>query len=400
MARRDCSKEKNLALDEIEELRRLQRLAEQSQRKYFELFNLAPFAYFTMDRNGIILEANDASVYLLGEKNKWRLLSKRFGNYVAMSDQGRWSECRQGVFRSGGRVECELSIQKVSGETIQARMSVMPSETEEGKHRKLWMAVVDITSWKRAEEVLRRDKNTLDRIIKRKTNQLFDSENQLRKAERLSDIGTLAATIAHELRNPLAAIKVAAYNLRKKKMRLLNKSLETIEKKIAESDQIITNLLFYSRIKGPVFQDTNISDLLDEAVNMALQRVSKKRVRLKKEIRDLEGVRIKCDPLQLQEVFNNVLNNAFDAIEEGSGSIILSGKKAENCIEIVVKDNGIGIARETLKRIFDPFFTTKSKGTGLGLTVSKDILEKHGGSLCIKSEKGEGAEVYIKLPIS
>ena len=234
----------------------------------------------------------------------------------------------------------------------------------------------------------------------------FDIENKMNiarlelvQSKRLSDIGALAATVAHELRNPLAAINIAMQNIRRKKQDLpINKHLDSIEKKVVESDQIIGNLLFCSRLKMPHYETVNILSILDECMGTIKKKDGKKKVKFIKKI-DKTNVLIDADPLQMRELFNNILNNAFDAIESKEGIIIIGLEINDTAsLDFSFTDNGIGISEEDLKKIQEPFFTTKAKGTGLGLTVCQQIVTLHNGEFDIKSELGKGTTVTISLP--
>ena len=103
-------------------------------------------------------------------------------------------------------------------------------------------------------------------------------------------------------------------------------------------------------------------------------------------------------PTQIKEVLNNILNNAFDAIPNGNGEVVVTSRDKGNFISIDIKDNGIGIPEGDIERIFDPFFTTKAKGTGLGLSVCKQIIKLHNGTVDINSVVGQGTTVSITLP--
>lgn len=256
----------------------------------------------------------------------------------------------------------------------------------------------DITERKNAEEILKRDKVTFENLVKEKTNELIGARIELEKAKRLSDIGTLSATVAHELRNPLAAIGLAIANVRRKaKDPNLEKHLVNIEKKISESDQIISNLLYYSRLKPPSYEKTDVVHLLEECTEV-IRQGNQKHMAIVKKFGSLQGVLVQADPVQLKEVFANILNNAYDALPENGGRIEILGKEEGTWVQIFVKDNGIGIPESDLEKIFDPFYTTKAKGTGLGLSVCRQIVDFHQGSLRIESQPHKGASVVIRLP--
>ncbi|MDD5258507.1 MAG: ATP-binding protein [bacterium] len=258
--------------------------------------------------------------------------------------------------------------------------------------------VHDITDRKKAEEILTRDKATLEKLIKDRTRELIETQIEMERAKRLSDIGTLASTVAHELRNPLAAINIAVSNVRRKAQNPdIEKSLNNIQKKVIESDQIINNLLFYSRLRPPNYEPANIENLIKECVEVALAHGHKK-ISIKVYTGPVAKLIIDIDPLQIREVITNILNNSVDAVTDGEGRIEVSAEKHANLVRISICDNGIGIDKEHLERVFDPFFTTKAKGTGLGLAVCRQIMTFHGGTVSIESKVGKGTCVILALP--
>lgn len=253
---------------------------------------------------------------------------------------------------------------------------------------------------KKAEEVLKRDKALFEKVAHDRARELIAANIELERAKRLSDIGMLAATVAHELRNPLATIGMAIKNIEKKANNPeLDRHLRNIEKKVAESDQIINNLLFYSRIKPPHHETVHITKVVDECVDMVLSQ-SKKELTIATELTSLMNTTIKADPLQLKEVFCNILNNACDALSENGGKVEISGTDEGDFIKLFVRDNGMGIDQDDLDKVFNPFFTTKAKGTGLGLAVCRQIIDSHGGEVLLNSELGSGTAVALHLPKS
>ncbi len=234
---------------------------------------------------------------------------------------------------------------------------------------------------------------------RRAADALIATKIELERAKRLSDIGTLAATVAHELRNPLAAILMAAENIQRKSKEAaaFDHQFRTIEKKIEESDQIINNLLFYSRLRSPDLKSVKIHDIIQRCVDLA-ENQSAGKVVFTKRFDPVKSALIEADALQMQEVFSNLLNNARDSITDGRGTIEVSALQDRDTVTAKIKDNGVGIEKKNLERIFDPFFSTKAKGTGLGLTVCREIIHMHGGAIGFRSEPGKGTAVEIVLP--
>jgi PAS domain S-box-containing protein len=263
------------------------------------------------------------------------------------------------------------------------QVTTIPFQDEKGR----WLVAevnVDITERKRAE------------------NDLARAQEELNQSKRLSEIGMLAATIAHELRNPMGVIRTANYNIKRKTQnKTIDKHIDMIEKKIMEADQIISNLLFYASVKMPHYEKVEIYGMLRESVMEAKDRFSDKPAQVSEKYEKLKTVIIEADPVQLREVFGNMLNNAYEAAPDNNGKIAISaGVDAKNQeIDISFKDNGQGIDPDNMKRIKTPFFTTKAKGMGLGLSVCYQIIGLHGGSILVESVKGKGAKFTVSIPI-
>lgn len=327
------------------------------------------------------------------------------GDYEAFLDRVHPSD------RTSVKDAVIASIKGIADYSIEYRI-ILPDDTvrwisgtgavmrdENGTAVRMIGTAQDITEHRKAEEILTLDKDTSEGLVKERTQELVAAQLALEKAKRLSDIGSLAATVAHELRNPLAAISMASSNIRRKAQNpLLASHLDNIEKKIYESDQIINNLLFYSRIKSPHYEHVDIGSILKECVASAKERFPHAKASVRVRGKDLKGIAIKADPLQMRELFNNILNNAYDALPRSGARIEIDADATPERIAIAIRDNGCGIDREHLEKIFDPFFTTKAKGTGLGLAVCYQIATQHRGALTIRSTTRRGTTVSVTLP--
>jgi len=263
-------------------------------------------------------------------------------------------------------------------------------------------SIRDITDRKEAEAILRQDKESFENLTKERTEQLLMVQKELADAKHLSEIGSLAATVAHELRNPLAAIRTAAYNIGKKsRNQSLISHLNNIEKKVLDCDQTINNLLSYARVKVSHFEDVRICAILKECVSSAQDRYYKWKVQVIKKCNCPKNDVISADPFQMRELFNNLLNNAFESFPEKKGKIVVrvDRKNIPGNIVISFYDNGAGISPGDLEKLAQPFFTTKSKGTGLGLAVCHQLVSLHEGTMNFESELGQGTTVTVTLPI-
>ncbi|WP_031385556.1 HDOD domain-containing protein [Desulfonatronum thiodismutans] len=227
--------------------------------------------------------------------------------------------------------------------------------------------------------------------------------HQLIQTERLAAVGQLAAGAAHEINNPLAIISARAQLLelkeqdekRKQELALISVQIERISK-------ILTNLMDFARPAPPNLQKINIHLVLDRVLELVATNFRKYKITLVKQYDD-RIVPIKADPNQLEQVFLNLIINAQHAMEEKGGQLTVVTEFLANqqAVLIRIQDQGVGIARENLKKIFDPFFSTKAegKGTGLGLSTSLGIINNHFGKIDIDSTPGKGTTFSVELPV-
>ncbi|MBC7237132.1 MAG: GAF domain-containing protein [Chloroflexi bacterium] len=231
---------------------------------------------------------------------------------------------------------------------------------------------------------------------------LRSAQNRLIEAERLAAVGRLAASVAHELRNPLTVMRGSLYYLnRLVSMEGIDHSPDILRRHFAKMDaeidrqaKIINDLLFFSRHRPRQLSSADINAILIETL---LRVPMPESVTVLQDL-DPELMPIRADADQLQQVFINLVTNAVQAMPEG-GMLSVSTRRDGDYIEIRVQDTGIGIAEENLARVFEPFFTTKEKGIGLGLAVSASIIEGHRGTIRVESKVGKGTVFIVRLPM-
>jgi len=220
------------------------------------------------------------------------------------------------------------------------------------------------------------------------------------QTEKLSALGRMAASIAHEINNPLAGILLYSTNLAKKvpKEGPLKKGLEVITNETIRCKTIIEELLEFSQDKEPKKTLNNINDIVEKALSILDNEFRLQHVMVEKNLSsDMQDMLL--DVNLMEQVFVNIVLNAVEAIKD-KGVITISSQMVPNQSygKIEIADNGCGIPQENLSKIFEPFFSTKKKGTGLGLAVSYGIVQNHQGTIKVLRKQGGGTRFIIEIP--
>lgn len=236
-------------------------------------------------------------------------------------------------------------------------------------------------------------------------------EEEILRKNKLIELGTLAAGVAHEIRNPLASIRTFAQLMRERMddPEFRNEFSQLVMKDVDRITKVIESMLAFARPSQVTVAPHSVQELVEEAILLAQPRLKSKRIELTRQFH--EAPVVKANKQQILQVLLNLINNAVDALPERGGKIriatgtrwiepLLPGESRRRAGVIEVSDNGPGIPPHIRNRLFDPFFTTKKEGTGLGLSISQKIVRDHGGIITVSSVEGKGATFQVSLPLA
>lgn len=339
------------------------------EEMYKNLVEHSPDAVIIV-RSGVILYINDTGVELLGAMSKSELVGQGIFDFLPSANFESFHKYLTEINSGTPKGFTNQKLYRVDGIAFEAELKGIQTSFEQ----------------KPAIHLILRD------IEKRKKTEKF-----LLQSEKLLVAGQLAAGIAHEVRNPLTAIK-GFLQLVEEKFQDDKTYFEIICSEINRIETILSELLTLSKPKNMEYKQNDICQLLDETVTLLDTEALMNQV----EIKTLFAPNIPnilCDENQLKQVFINFIKNSIEAMPSGGTITIEVNQQQPNYLELRFIDTGCGIPEELLKRIEEPFFTTKEKGTGLGLMISKQIIENHNGKI-LYSSNNTGTMVELKLPIN
>lgn len=263
-------------------------------------------------------------------------------------------------------------------------------EAEHGERRKYEQVADELRA---SYEKLRRQSETLAEV-----------EEQLRHADRLAVLGELAASLAHEVRNPLGSIRGAVEILQDDypKENPNHEFLQILIKEVDRLNRVIENYLSLARTRTSRLEEFGLRDAVLSVVNMLAAKARKEKVEIQCHFPD-RPVQIRADENKFRQVLLNLLLNAMAAIE-GSGRVTIDARvngagEAHRKLQIIITDTGKGIPGDVMEQIFKPFYTTKQDGTGLGLPITKRIADEYRWELRLQSEVGKGTQAILCIPI-
>jgi len=375
-----------------EKVRILSVIASQAAALYKELEALSALANYTdnilrsiaagvltLDRDGRILTWNKAAEDVIGITAS-QAVGQHFSEIVevigvAEADKQRILSAIRMVLETGQKyLGYKQEYHPVNGEPLYVNMNIAQLCDHTGETLGLVIIFEDVT----------------------KEIQL---ENEMHRISELASIGQLAASIAHELRNPLSSIKGAAQYLRNEYAdhTAVREFLDIIVEEVNILNKVTTEFLDFARPLKLNLKETDINDVLFRTVQFMQLDINRQGIEVAQKL-SYDVPRIMADGKQLEQVFRNLILNALQAMPSG-GRLLLNSQTAEEGIKVIVADSGVGIPQEQIDRIFVPFFTTRTKGTGLGLSVVQKIVDNHGGKISVESAVGEGTTFELYFPV-
>lgn len=295
------------------------------------------------------------------------------------------------------------------GKSRYFEVSVFPIWEKGGKISKFIHISRDVTNRKREEEEMTR---RLERMVEERTRQLKETHDKLLHQDKMASLGKLAASVVHEVNNPIAGILNLVMLMKRitdegpitlREIEQFNRYLGLMETETRRIGRIVSNLLAFSRQSKMKLKRLNLNRLIETTLFLNANLLKIKRVGIKQNLDpDLPDVVGSED--QLEQVFMNFISNAAEAIDAAGGGrleIKTWHSLKSNSIFVCFSDTGIGIPKENLPNLFDPFFTTKKKGkgVGLGLSVVYGIIKEHDGTINVSSKPNKGTKVTVELPL-
>jgi PAS domain S-box-containing protein len=414
-----------------ENLRQTTIKLEESRARYTDLYDFAPVGYLTLDRYGMVQEANLTAATLLGI-DRGRLINSPLHVYMDSQDRERWRGHCNKVLTEPGRHTFEVRLRSKAGDQFDAWLESMAVEDMLG--HQLWRtALTDITARKQTEEELKNYRDHLEKLVEQRTAELVRANEQLKgeiaakqrleeeeaklrgqlnQSQKMQAVGTLAGGIAHEFNNIMGIImgftELALLNLDNPAK--LKYYLEQVLKGSLRARDLVKQILAFSRPGDLKLRPLKLGLVLREAFQM-LRSTFPTSMEIRFNVLS-EGM-VQADVTQIQQLLINLFINASRAMRPEGGILEISLTDIEvdasfshlnlafgPYIKLSVSDNGSGMPPEVRERIFEPFFTTKGlgEGTGLGLAVVYGIMQGCGGAITVESEPGQGSTFHLFFP--
>jgi PAS domain S-box-containing protein len=375
-----------------EELRNAQVELAASRDRYTDLYDSAPLAYLTLDKNGRVLESNRMAAEMFGAGQRG-LTGAMLTKFIAAESQDDWYLHRQGALSGDPRQVCEIQIRRADGTLRSMRAESIAVGDSEKRYCRT--AFVDITERRRAEE-------EREQLLAREQAARGEAEAATKAKDRF------LAMVSHELRTPLTPILGWVGMLRAKRVKEgdIDYALECIERNAKMEAKLVADLLDVSgTLAGKMslkLKPVELSQIVNAAVDTIRPSAGAKRIIIQTQL-DNDARMASGDPDRLQQVIWNLLSNAI-SFTPGGGKIEVQLVRVATSIQIIVSDTGEGIPASFLPFVFDPFSQADDArirsqgGLGLGLAIVRQIVEMHSGTIRVRSTEGQGTTFTVRLP--
>ena len=409
--------------------KRMENALRESEQRLKSIFACTQAGIILIDaQSRTIVDANPAALRLVGAARS-RTVGAVCHQYICPEEKGRCP-----VLDLGQKVDhAERVLRTAEGGEIPILKTVAEIELDGGRH--LIESFVDIRHIKEVEAELQQARHRLELQVEQRTadlqrtnlslqqeiqrrirteaelqallRQLRTSQSQLVQAEKLRALGTLTAGVAHELNNPMMGMLNFIQYCLKHTLESDRRFavLQDAECETRRCIEIVQNLLTFAPAEAsgdPELKTEPLETIIDRVLRLLSFRIAQENVRILREM-PAEPLFLKCRRSSIQQVFLNLMDNAMDAMKDCEAKkITINAEASEGEIRIAFSDSGCGVPAEAMPKLFDPFFTTKppGHGTGLGLAVSRSIIESHGGRITCRNVPGAGAALEIFLPSS
>ncbi|MBT2637613.1 PAS domain-containing sensor histidine kinase [Bacillus sp. ISL-39] len=354
---------------DITERKHVETLLEESRQQYRSLFEYSPDIVSMLDLNGTITNLNPQFEKITGFTRE-EYIGKNLSDLIPDSHRQIVLDKVANVVENLRPQMFELELMHKSGKTIIFQSTSLP--------------------------IIVNDKIAGIICNSRDVTELRQTEERLRRTDKLSVVGELSASVAHEIRNPLTSLKglVQLLQMEDEKHQLY---YQIMIDELNRINHIVSELLLLAKPQQIKYTEADLQSILHDVISLLKTEASLHNIQIEFQVLS-HPVMIECEPNQLKQLFINIVKNAIEASSAGD-VVNITLQSADNNITVLVKDQGVGISKELLERIGEPFYSSKEKGTGLGMTVSFKIVQSHNGTIKFKSEPDKGTEVIVQLPI-
>lgn len=372
-----------------QELRITQEELEVSRNKYVNLFDFSPVPYFTLNYEGTIKEVNLRASSMLGIDRK-KLIGRRFLSFVPVDELDIFNSFMKTVFTSDIKHTCELRILNKQKQTLRVLLEAIKLEDTLEEEMHCQIALIDLTENKKIED------------------SLLIANKELKSINNTKD--KFFSIIAHDLRSPFQSLLMAS-ELLAAEINTLSKeeivlSIMGLNKNLINLHNLLDNLLNWSHMQRGMIEfepvKINVLELVNRTIEISNNLAQKKKIEITNRVNP--KLFVNADFQMLRSVIHNLLNNAIKFTKQG-GQIVISSTEKKSFVEISVKDNGIGMTRDEFSNLFDfNSICSTNKGTdgeigsGLGLHLCKEFIERNDGKIWVESELGKGSKFTFTLP--